>query len=83
MTDATTKRILLTREQVVDALRSEVDANGLSVTARKYGLSPQQVSDVSRGSARLSERMWKKLRWRRFELFEKIEELEASDELPT
>jgi hypothetical protein len=74
MTDTPTKRVLLTREQVIDALRSEVEANGLSVTARKYGLSPQQVSDVTRGAARLSERMWKRLRYQRFELFERTEE---------
>lgn len=73
MTDPTTKRVLLTREQVVDALRSEVEANGLSVTARKYGLSPSQVNDVIRGAARLSERMWRKLRYERFELFERAE----------
>jgi hypothetical protein len=74
MTDTPTKRVLLTREQVIDALRSEVEANGLSVTARKYGISPQQVSDVVRGAARLSERMWKRLRYQRFELFERTEE---------
>lgn len=77
MTEPSTKRVLLTREQVVDALRAEVESNGLSVTARKYGLSPSQVNDVIRGAARLSERMWRKLRYERFELFEKIEEKAA------
>jgi hypothetical protein len=81
MTDPTPKRQLLTRDQVIEALRAEVTEHGLSVTARKSELSAQQISDVLRGAARLSERMWKKLRWRRFELFEKIEEMEGSDEV--
>lgn len=81
MTDPTPKRKLLTREQVIDALRAEVAENGLSVTARKYELSPSQVSDVSRGTAKLSERMYTRMKYVLHELFEKTEEVEASDEL--
>jgi 3-hydroxyisobutyrate dehydrogenase-like beta-hydroxyacid dehydrogenase len=78
MTDTPTKRVLLTREQVIDALRSEVEANGLSVTARKYGISPQQVSDVVRGAAKLSERMYTRMKYVLHELFER--EMEAADD---
>lgn len=68
------QRVLLTRDQVVDALRAEVAANGLSNTARKYTLSPQQVSDVCRGRATLTRRMWTMLRFRLHEFFEKVGE---------
>lgn len=75
MTDTQqTKRKLLTREQVVDALRAECEEHGLSATARRYGLSPQQVNDVSRGNARLTERMWTHLGYVLREFFEKAGE---------
>lgn len=71
---------LLTRDQVLAALRQEVLAagnggpGGLTATAKKYGVSVSQLSDVLRGSAKLSERLYTKLNYILHEFFEKRED---------
>lgn len=76
MTEPTPSRKLLTREQVIEALRKEVESagqGGMTATAKRYGLSVQQVSDVLKGRARLTQRMWEKLEYRYWEFFERME----------
>lgn len=68
---------LLTRQQVLDALRAEVAATSLTETARKYStaqdtLAPQQVADVLAGRANLSKRMLRLLRLKLVEFYQKI-----------
>jgi hypothetical protein len=62
---------LLTREQVIDRLRKEVESDGLTVTAARYELAPQQVSDVLHSRASLSRRMAEKLSYKMHVLYEK------------
>lgn len=76
MTDPTPSRKLLTREQVIEALRKEVESagqGGMTATAKRYGLSVQQVSDVLNGRARLTERMWTRLQYVAYTFFAKLE----------
>jgi len=63
MPDATPQRRLLTREQVVSALRAERERDGLTATARRYGLQVQQLCDLLADPPRtkLSSRMVEKL----------------------
>jgi hypothetical protein len=67
----TNHKRLLTREQVIDRLRKEVESDGLTVTAARYELAPQQVSDVLRGRANLSKRMAGKLAYVMHVLYER------------
>lgn len=62
---------LLTRQQVLDALKQEVAATSLTETARKYQLAPQQLSDCMRGRASLSKRVLKHIRYELIEFFRK------------
>ena len=67
---------LLTRLQVICALREERGMRGLAATAERYGLSPQQVADVLSYPPRtkLSRRMWTALGYKLHEFFEKVKE---------
>jgi plasmid maintenance system antidote protein VapI len=65
---------LLTREDVIAALMHERVQLGLTATAEKYSLAPQQICDVLAGRARLSKRMVKKLSYKIHCFFEKVEE---------
>jgi len=67
---------LLTRAQVIEELRKERGMLGLTAVAKRYELSPQQIADVLAipPRARLSRRMYTKLRWKLWELFERLPE---------
>lgn len=71
-----TRPRLLTREQVLAALREEREREGLTRTAERYGLAVQQISDVLAVPPRtkLSRRMWTRLGYRLHEFFEKKED---------
>lgn len=60
---------LQTREQVIAQLRDEVEKDGLKITALRYDLAPQQVSDCIHGRTRLSRRMYTKMKWTMYEFF--------------
>jgi len=74
VTDQSPTRRLLTREQVIAALRQERDDHGLTATADKYDLAPQQIADVLAGRAKLSKRMVEKMSYKLHEFFEKVGE---------
>ncbi len=65
---------LLTRDEVLAALRREREKDGLTVVARRYKISPQQLCDCLQGRASLSKRMVKRLKYRLRELYEKVED---------
>lgn len=62
---------LLTRDQVLSALRQERAMLGLSKTADKYAISPQQLNDVLAGRANLSKRMAERMSYLLWTLYEK------------
>ena len=66
-------RRLLTRAQVLAALRREREDTGLSATARRYGISPQQLWNVLEQSAPMSKRMLRKCKYRVWEFLERVE----------
>lgn len=68
---ASPRRALLTRAQVLAALREEVSLHGLSNTARKYDLTPQQVWNVAQGGRRMTKAVYTKLNYVMYELFER------------
>jgi hypothetical protein len=59
---------------VIAKLREERGMEGLTKTARRYDLAPQQVADVLAGRAKLSRRMYTHLRYRLHEFFERMAE---------
>ena len=65
---------LLTRDQVLAALRAERGLHGLTATAEKYGLKASQVCDVLSipPRARLSKRMAERLRFQLIEMYARI-----------
>lgn len=65
------RRALLTRAQVLATLRDEVSLHGLSNTARKYDLTPQQVWNVTQGGRRMTKAVYTKLNYVMYELFER------------
>lgn len=76
-TSPTAARRLLTREQVLSALRQEVQSGGqggLTATAHRYGLSAQQLNDILVGRSNLSKRVVAKLRLRLHQFYEKLED---------
>ena len=73
------RRALLTRAQVLAGLREEVSLHGLSNTARKYDLTPQQVWNVTQGGRRMTKAVYAKLNYVMYELFER--KGDKSDEL--
>src|SRR5437762_2231029 len=64
---------LMTKQQVIAALLTEIEQTSLTETARRYSLPVQQLNDVVKGNANLSKKMAGKLRLRLHELYEKIE----------
>ena len=74
MTEQNPTRHLLTREQVVEALRYERGMEGLTKTAAKYGLRVSQICDVLSipPRAKLSKRMALRLRYQLFEMYSRI-----------
>lgn len=62
---------LLTRSQVIAMLQHEVKQGSLTETAKKYEISPQQLSDIIKGRAGLSKRVLDKLRLRAHEFYER------------
>lgn len=56
---------------MIAALRAERERDGLTQTARRYGLQVQQVADVLAGRAKLSRRMWTALKYKMHEFFER------------
>lgn len=66
------RRQLLTLAQVLACLRAERDEHGLSVTARRYGISPQSLWNAL-DSGKLSKGMVERLGWKIWELYEKKE----------
>lgn len=71
---APARRRLLTRDQVIAALRKERGEKGLVKTAEEYGLPPSQLCDVLSvpPRARLSKRMVEALRYKLWEFYEKV-----------
>jgi hypothetical protein len=67
-------RRLLTRDQVLSALRKERAFLGLTKTADKYGLRAQQICDVlsEPPRAKLSKRMAERLSYKLYEMYEKV-----------
>lgn len=74
------RRRLLTRQQVISALREERQQSGLVVTAEKYGIKPSQLADIIAlpPRARLSRRVWESANYVMYELFEKKAEQAAA-----
>lgn len=68
------KHRLLTRAEVLAVLRTERIENGLTATAHKYQLSPQQVNDVLSGRAKLSKRMTERIGYKMWVFYEKKKE---------
>lgn len=66
------RRRLLTRDQVLAALRAERGLHGLTKTAEKYGLAPQQICDCLAGRCRLSKRMAERLSYELIEMYARI-----------
>ena len=69
---------LATRDEVMTWLREQVSLSSQKEVADLYGISPNQISDVLHGRAKLSELMLAKLRWRMLEFFERIHEGESA-----
>lgn len=67
-------RRLLTRDQVLAALRQERGMLGLTATAEKYGLKPSQVCDVLAipPRANLSKKMAEALSFQLVEMYRKV-----------
>ena len=75
MTDPTpTRPHLLTRAEVIAELRRERGMEGLTKTATKYQIAPQQLCDVLANRAALSKRMAAKLAYIMHVLYEKVGE---------
>ena len=65
-------RRLLTRDQVLAALRAERGLHGLTATASRYQIAPQQLCDILAGRAGLSKRVAARLRYELVELYARI-----------
>ena len=65
------KHRLLTRVEVLAALRTERIEEGLTETARKYSIKPQQLCDVLAGRSKLSKRMAARLSLKIWTFYEK------------
>jgi hypothetical protein len=67
-------RHLLTREQVLAALREERGMHGLTVTANRYSIPVQQLCDVLSIPSRkkLSKKMLEALKIKLWEFYEKV-----------
>jgi hypothetical protein len=63
---------LLTRDQVMAALNAEIAASSLTEVARRYALSPQEISNVRAGRAGFSKRILARLRLRLREFYERL-----------
>lgn len=82
MTDQSRQRPrLLTREQVLAALREERERGGLTRTAEHLGIKPQQICDLLAVPPRtkLSKRMWTQMGYKMHEFFEKLDEGKNAD----
>lgn len=64
---------LLTRDEVIQELVREIDADTLTVVSKRYDVSPSQLSDIRYGRANLSKRVLKQLRIRIHTYYEKVE----------
>ena len=67
-------RHLLTRAEVIQKLREERGLNGLTKTAEKYDISPQQIADILAGRAAMSKRVYTRLKYKLHEYFERLPE---------
>lgn len=65
---------LLTREQVLAALREEREREGLTRTAARYEVQPQQLCDLLAGRTKLSARLLEHFRYVAHTFYEKKEE---------
>lgn len=70
---------LLTEQQVLAALRKEVDFTSLSAVAKKYGLQASQISDVLKGRAQLSKRMTRYLGIKIHKFYERLGKNDSVD----
>jgi hypothetical protein len=64
-------RRLLTRDQVLMRLREERAMEGLTKTATKYQIAPQQLCDILAGRSKLSKRVAERLNYVLWTLYEK------------
>jgi hypothetical protein len=67
-------RRLLTRDQVLMRLREERAMEGLTKTATKYQIAPQQLCDILAGRSKLSKRVAERLNYVLWTLYEKAGE---------
>lgn len=63
---------LMTREEVLAALREEVSRSTQAAVAAKYSISPTQLNDILRERGNLSKRALGKLRWELIRLYRKL-----------
>lgn len=63
---------LLTEQQVLDALKKEVDFTSLTAVANKYGLKASQVSDALNSRCNLSKRMVARLSYKLHKFYERV-----------
>ena len=69
---------LLTEDQVLTRLRTEIDAESLTAVAARYGIKVSQLSDIMYGRANLSKRVTERLRYRLVKLYEKLHDGERA-----
>ena len=69
---------LLSEDQVLARLRSEIGAESLTVVAARYQIKVQQLSDIMYGRANLSRRVTERLKLRLVKLYEKLHDGEGS-----
>lgn len=62
---------LLTRDQILAELRRERGMDGLTKTAARYEIAPQQLCDVLAGRSQLSKRMAERMKLVIWTLYEK------------
>ena len=63
---------LMNRAQAIQSIQDEVDRTSLTAVATHYDISISQLSDILRGTANLSKRARRLLRFKLHEFYEKV-----------